>query len=109
MPPGQPERTNQVRDAGVDSKQETRDAAAASRALMERAIALARQSKSEPNKISPKVGAIVARDGVVVGEAFRGELALGEHAEFTLLEKKLPGRNARRGNSVHHARAMHHA
>jgi pyrimidine deaminase RibD-like protein len=59
------------------------------RALMERAIALARRCPSEPGKVSPKVGALVARNGEVIDEAFRGEFAPGEHAEFTLLEKKL--------------------
>lgn len=59
------------------------------RALMERAIALAHRCESETGKVSPKVGAAIARDGVVIGEAFRGELAPGDHAEFTLLEKKL--------------------
>ena len=41
------------------------------RALMERAVALARQCVGEEGKISPKVGAVVARDGVVLGEAFK--------------------------------------
>ena len=47
---------------------------------MERAIALARQCESELGKVSPEVGAVVAGDGVVLGEAFRGELAPGDHA-----------------------------
>lgn len=59
------------------------------RALMERAVALARQCVNEEGRISPKVGAVIAREGVVLDQAFRGELAPGDHAEFTLLETKL--------------------
>jgi pyrimidine deaminase RibD-like protein len=62
---------------------------ASDRNLMVMAIDLARKCKSEPRNISPKVGAIAARDGRVLGDAFRGELAPGEHAEFPLLEGKL--------------------
>jgi pyrimidine deaminase RibD-like protein len=59
------------------------------RSLMQRAIALARKSQGEPGKISPRVGAVISREGQLLGETFRGELTAGEHAEFTLLEKKL--------------------
>jgi pyrimidine deaminase RibD-like protein len=60
------------------------------RDLMVRTIELARKCVSESGKISPKVGSLVARDGLALGDAFRGELTPGEHAEFTLLERKLP-------------------
>jgi pyrimidine deaminase RibD-like protein len=33
---------------------------------MERAIKLARRCKSEPGMVSPKVGAVVPRDGLVI-------------------------------------------
>ena len=59
------------------------------RDLMCRAIELARRCRNEPGKVSPKVGAIIARDGIVLGEAFRGERKSRQHAEFILLEGKL--------------------
>lgn len=61
------------------------------RQLMALAIELAGKCVSEEGRVSPKVGAVVARDGVVLASAFRGELKAGEHAEYTLLERKLPG------------------
>ncbi|MCL2682314.1 MAG: hypothetical protein FWE63_02355 [Bacteroidales bacterium] len=40
-------------------------------------------------RTDPKVGAVLATaDGVVIEIAHRGELAAGDHAEFTLLERK---------------------
>lgn len=58
---------------------------------MRRAINLSRNCVSEKGKASPAVGAVVARDGAIIAEAYRGEVDKGEHAEYTALERKLAG------------------
>lgn len=54
-----------------------------------RAVEEARRSRQEPGKLPLFVGAVAAREHVLLDAAHRGELAIGEHAEFTLLERKL--------------------
>lgn len=65
------------------------------RALMQRAVDAMRSSVDEPRadgKSCPKVGAVLwMPDGTTVS-AHRGELRYGDHAEFTLLERKLRDR-----------------
>jgi ATP-dependent DNA helicase RecG len=64
------------------------------RRLMEKAIAVMRQSINEPRadgKASPLVGAVLVKPDGAVDTAFRGELRHGDHAEYTLLERKHPG------------------
>lgn len=61
------------------------------RKLMEQAVAVMRQSVSEPrsdDKASPIVGAVLWRPDGTVETACRGELRYGDHAEYTLLERK---------------------
>ena len=58
--------------------------------LMDLAISEMRKSKSEhPDRADPQVGAVlVDADGKVIAVAHRGELRVGDHAEFTLIERK---------------------
>jgi len=59
------------------------------RVFMRMAIEQARKSKTEDDRVHPMVGAVAVQDGEVIGTAYRGELADGEHGEYTLLERKL--------------------
>lgn len=60
---------------------------------MELSISEMMQSKSEhKDKADPKVGAVlVDRDGAFFDKAHRGELRMGDHGEFTIMERKHPG------------------
>jgi pyrimidine deaminase RibD-like protein/NTP pyrophosphatase (non-canonical NTP hydrolase) len=53
------------------------------------AIAVSRDCVSEPGKTSPKVGAVVVKDGCRLAAARRGQQEPGDHAEYTALEKML--------------------
>jgi pyrimidine deaminase RibD-like protein/NTP pyrophosphatase (non-canonical NTP hydrolase) len=57
--------------------------------LSTRAVQEARSSVQEPGRTPLYVGAVASRDAELLGTAYRGELKQGEHAEFTLLERKL--------------------
>jgi pyrimidine deaminase RibD-like protein len=57
--------------------------------FMELAIEQARASTSEEGRISPRVGAVVVKQGEIVARAHRGEFDPGDHAEYTALERKL--------------------
>lgn len=71
------------------------------RKLMEKAIETMRQSIHEPrrdSKVNPKVGAVLWKPDGTIETAYRGELRYGDHAEFTLLERK--NRNKKLDGSV---------
>lgn len=64
----------------------------ASREFMELAIDVMRRSVDEPrqdDKACPKVGAVLLLPDGTTETACRGELRDGDHAEYTLLERKL--------------------
>ena len=57
---------------------------------MKMALQVMNKSIQEPrqDKVSPKVGAVLIKSDGTVETAYRGELRQGDHAEFTLLERK---------------------
>jgi len=63
------------------------------RELMELAVEEMLKSIPDPNRIddksNPKVGAVIATQaGILVSTSHRGELRIGDHAEFTAIERK---------------------
>jgi ATP-dependent DNA helicase RecG len=71
------------------------------RKLMSLAVQVMRKSLKEPRndkKASPLVGAVLWKSNGTTETAYRGELRHGDHAEYTLLERKHP--NERLDGSV---------
>jgi len=60
------------------------------RKFMEAAIAASRKSREDIAGSVPRVGAVAVIDGEIIAEAYREEIAEGQHAEYVLLEKHLP-------------------
>ena len=63
--------------------------------LMRIAIDEGKKSVSEDGKLSPKVGAAIIMNGEILGSSFRGQLGDGDHAEYTLFEKILKGKDVK--------------
>jgi len=65
------------------------------RVVMEIAIEEMRKSRSEhTRKSDPMVGAVlVSADSIELGRTHRGSLRVGDHAEYTLIERLLPDEN----------------
>jgi pyrimidine deaminase RibD-like protein len=61
------------------------------RTYMEHTIEISKKSRIEKGKTPLYVAAIVVKDERILDEAYRGEIADGDHAEYTLLERKLKG------------------
>lgn len=64
--------------------------------LMQLAIDMMNKSVNEPRedgKVPPKVGAVLLFPDGRIETAYRGELREGDHAEYTLLERKLHNEN----------------
>jgi pyrimidine deaminase RibD-like protein len=60
-----------------------------SREFMKQAVVVARSGTAEDTRAHPRVGAVLVKSGEVLATAYRGELSAGEHAEYTLLQRKV--------------------
>lgn len=57
------------------------------RQFCEMAVAEARKSVAEDNRLHPHVGAVVVKDGKVLATGYRGENGKGDHAEYSAMQK----------------------
>jgi len=76
-----------------DTNSETNIMSPIKEEFMKLAIKEAKKSRPEDDRIHPKVGVVVVKDGKVISQGHRGELCAGEHAEYTVFERKLRDKN----------------
>ena len=55
---------------------------------MKQAIQISKKCKAEDDRIRPLVGAVLIKNDMILADAFRGEIKPGEHAEYTILNRK---------------------
>jgi pyrimidine deaminase RibD-like protein len=56
-----------------------------SESFLRRAIKLAEKCKPEDERVHPKVGCVIIKDGKILAEAYRNQFDDGDHAESTVL------------------------
>lgn len=57
--------------------------------FVRKSVELARQSKAEDDRVHPKVGVVVVKNGTELESGCRGETGKGDHAEYGVMEKKI--------------------
>lgn len=81
-------------DVSISPEPSTNKMIEADQRFMQMAIEESRQSRDENDgRVHPRVGVVVVKDGKVLATAHRGEISLGDHAEYTALERRLPSTN----------------
>jgi pyrimidine deaminase RibD-like protein len=60
------------------------------RIFSKEAIIVARKSVAEDNRLHPKVGVVIVKDGNILATGYRGESGKGDHGEYSALKKLTP-------------------
>lgn len=60
------------------------------RKFCQAAIAEARKSVAEDDRLHPKVGVVIVKDGKILATGYRGESGKGDHGEYGALKKLTP-------------------
>ncbi|HEV7674575.1 MAG TPA: deaminase [Candidatus Angelobacter sp.] len=60
------------------------------RKFCQAAIAEARKSVAEDDRLHPKVGVVIVKDGKILATGYRGESGKGDHGEYCALKKLTP-------------------